>query len=519
MPPSTTEHPPLDILITAAEAYPAFERLCLSATRRIDGGFRIFDLSTRLRSPEAREIGEDWFDLLLHLARRGVEIRFTLSDFDPVVGTELHGLTWRTLKQAVSLSELAGPEARVRFTPSLHPAEVGWLARMALWPRVDRMLREKAGRLMRLDRPRRSQFMQRHPHLSRLLLVDGSGAAPRLWPAPPLSPVTHHQKVAVIDDRAVYIGGLDLNERRWDDPAHEQPAEATWHDIQVISHDPAAARAARKHLEEFVDVIERQAEPSVLDGPILRTVSARSHGGAIRLSPKPILAEIFEATIEGIRAAERLIYIETQFFRDRRIAHELIRAARRKPDLTLILMLPARPEDVAFYKSRRSDARFGEFLQAYCVSGTRRAFRGRCFIGAPARPVTAQGAGLDTLHGAPIIYLHSKLVVFDDRRAIVSSANLNGRSMHWDTELGLAIDDPSDVVRLRHRAMAAMLATGDTPPEGFADPATAVGEWQRLAVSNARRRPEQREGFVLPYLTRPGRRFGRQLPAIPEEMV
>jgi two-component sensor histidine kinase len=72
------------ILITASEAFPAFEREVLRARAEIWASFRIFDPSTRLRSPEARAVGETWWDLVVHTLRRGVAIHLTLADFDPV---------------------------------------------------------------------------------------------------------------------------------------------------------------------------------------------------------------------------------------------------------------------------------------------------------------------------------------------------------------------------------------------------------------------------------------------------
>ena len=511
----------VDVLVTAGMAYPVFERLVLAAEREIVAGFRIFDMRTKLRSAEGLAVGEDWFDLLLHVARRGVAINLLMSDFDAVVGTELHGLTWETMRQGAALAELArqsNPDARVRVHASLHPAEVGWAARLMLWPRVDRLLRDKAARLLRLDEPRRARFLQGHPHLSRLLMVGGGNPGPRRWPLPPLAPVTHHQKVAVLDGETVYVGGLDLNERRWDTPDHARPAPETWHDVQVLRRDPVAAGALRTHLVEMVDVIHRRAEPSPMAGGILRTLSAKRRSGPLALSPKPKVAEIREAILAGIAEARDVIYLETQFLRDRRVAGALARAARRRPGLNLVILLPARPEDVAFEASRRSDARFGEFLQTLGIRRIRKAYRGRVFIGALARPVTAQGSGNDVLHGAPIVYLHSKVSVFDDRLAIVGSANLNGRSLTWDTEVAIALRDPAEVRAVRDTCMGAVLAL-DPVPEAFHAAGQTASAWQRLALGNARKRPEERQGFVVPYLARPGARFGRRLPSVPEEMV
>ena len=84
----------LDVFVTAEEAFPAFERLFMSAEDSILAGFRIFDLATRLRSPEAQTIGETWFDLFEHTLARGVDITLIVSDFDPIVGTKYHRKSW-----------------------------------------------------------------------------------------------------------------------------------------------------------------------------------------------------------------------------------------------------------------------------------------------------------------------------------------------------------------------------------------------------------------------------------------
>jgi phospholipase D1/2 len=507
-----------ELLITAAEAFPAFERAVLAAEDRIVGGFRIFDLSTRLRTPEARAVGVDWFDLLLHKLRQGVRVDLLVSDFDPVFGTELHGSTWRTMRMAGALAELAPAGARLRVRASLHPAAIGNLARLALWPRVHGALVRRVTDISRGGEDRLARFMDRHPHLSALLVKAGGRHRPRFWPAPRLWPVTHHQKAAAIDGRLVYLGGLDLNERRWDTPDHERAAEETWHDVQLLLRDAELARAVETHLEELTDVIEGEAEPSDLGGALLRTVSARRSGPGI-LAPRSVLSEIEAALHDAIASAERQIYVETQFLRDRRTARRLARAARLNPDLELILILPAAPEDVAFEGAKRVDARYGEFLQASCIRKLRRAFRGRLFIGSPARPVTARGAGRDTLLAAPIIYVHAKVMIVDGRTAIVGSANLNGRSLRWDTELAVRLSDPAVVGPMRERLMRHWLkGAADGVPELLA-PAGAVRSWQRLAVSNARTRPEGRKGLMLPHLTRPSRRFGKDVPAVPEEMV
>ncbi|MFZ1346585.1 MAG: phospholipase, partial [Tabrizicola sp.] len=128
------EAPQVEILVTAAEAYPALERAFLSARAEILAGFRVFDLKTRLRSPEALVIGQTWFDLVIHTLRRGVAIRIVLSDFDPVARPRLHRATWRTVRMFWAAAELAGPGARLVVVPSTHSAVAGIWPRLLFWP-------------------------------------------------------------------------------------------------------------------------------------------------------------------------------------------------------------------------------------------------------------------------------------------------------------------------------------------------------------------------------------------------
>lgn len=513
-------------LVTAAEAYPAFEDAVLDAKTEIAAGFRIFDLSTPLKGVRARAVGQDWFDLFLHALRRGVSIRLVISDFDPIVGEELHAMTWRTLRMGSALRELAPDGAQISMSAALHPARLAWIARLALWPQVQMMLAGRARALTDLPTGARARALEHRPGLRAQLVEVGGRLRPRRLLLPKLAPVTHHQKVAVIDGRRLYCGGLDLNERRYDTALHERPADETWHDVQVLLDDPEAAGAAIAHLEEFVAVTHRETKPRP-SGRILRTLSARTNRLTRPFSPRTVTKEVEEAVLDGIRSARNLIYIETQFLRDRRIARALAKAAVRIPSLRLFLVLPAAPDDVAFGHSDGRDARFGEFLQARCVQRVRRAFGARAFIGSPVRPVASTSGGRDSLHGSPLIYVHAKVSLFDDDLGIVSSANLNGRSMRWDTEFGVPIRDSGAVSALRGRLLGHWLGLGATGAnEATADTAaslcdaqTCVGAWRAQAARNATISPDKRVGLLVPYRVGPGRQFGRALPFVPEEIV
>ncbi len=230
-----------------------------------------------------------------------------------------------------------------------------------------------------------------------------------------------------------------------------------------------------------------------------------------------MVSEIEAAHRAAVGDAQRLIYVETQYFRDRRLARRLADEARSKPDLRMILILPAAPDDVAFEGSTGLDARLGEFLQAKCLRILRRGFGRRLFVGGAAQPRRTRARGRAQLRGAPLVYIHAKVSIFDERLAIVSSANLNGRSLRWDTEAGVVLRESGMVAELRHRLMAHWLPKGATAD--FFDPDRAVPAWWALAARNAKLPPEQRRGFLLPYDLRTAEAFGRSFPLVPDEMV
>lgn len=498
-PGAAPDAPPLEVLITADAAWPVFERLVLSAREDIRAGFRIFDFATALRSPEARAVGRTWGDLIADALRRGVRVSLTVSDFDPVMAADLHGLSLRCRRQAAALAEIVGPEAAARLTvrAGMHPARAGILPRIALAPLVMERMRRSRRRLAR-----------RWPALDE---IGGRAALPRLHA------VSHHHKLAVIDGEVLYIGGLDLNERRFDTPGHDRPAVQTWSDVQVVLRDGDAAAEAARHLAGFEAEIAGR-RPAAAGRRLARTLSAPRRWGFWSISPRTLLSEIEADHLDAFRAARRMIHIETQFFRSRRVAAALAAEGRARPDLTLFLVLPSLPEDVAFEGNRGLDARYGLALQAECLDMLRDGFGDRAAILTPVQPVLAARVGPDTLAGSPVIHVHNKVLVADADRALIGSANLNGRSMRWDTEVALRIGDAGDVARLRRALMGHWLGGDDPPPEAL-DPAAAVRWWRGIAAANAVRRPEARRGLLVPHDADRMADLRQPLPGVTENIV
>lgn len=512
--------------LTASEAYPALEEAFLDATTEIWASFMVFDLDTSLRSDAGRAVGQTWFDLLVHVLRRGVVVHFVLADVDPIARPDMHRAATRSLRRFVAAAEVAGPDAQLRVTAARHPAQTGVAIRLALWPYIQHRLRKTARWLNRMAPDLRAEALRDMPGLHPYLrsLADGR-MAPRRFCLPRLHPALHHQKLAVIDRRLLYIGGLDLDERRYDTPEHQRPADQTWHDLQLIIDGPVVAEA-QAHLETFQATVAGNS-PATVYRRLLTTVSQKRAFNQFRFGPARGAAQIGTGHSVLINKSERLIYLETQYFRSRSLARDLARRARAQPGLSMILILPAAPDDVAFEGNRGMDARFGEFLQARALRIIRRAFGKRLFIGSPAQPrkVAPSGpvhdddeaADRDRLNDAPLVYVHAKVSVFDDDAAIVSSANLNGRSFHWDTEAGVYLYRRTQVEDVRRRVMAHWLPE-DAGPEAFALE-TAAATWARIARANARLPPAKRKGFLLPHNVAAAEAFGRPVPLVPDEIV
>ncbi|SDX45209.1 phospholipase D-like domain-containing protein [Litoreibacter albidus] len=497
--------------LTASEAYPALEKAFLEAKTEVLGSFRVFDPETKLRSEAGLKIGDTWADLMRHVVGKGVKVTLRISDFDPIVGTELHSGTHASVR---GFREAVGETDLFDVRPALHTAQMGIFPRLMLWPRTYIELRRHAAKLRDMTEPERNAALRDVPGLRKMMRGETAHLRARAFPPPTVHPATHHQKLAIFDGKKLYVGGLDLDERRYDTLVHDQSGDQTWHDVQVMMTG-APAKAAHDYLTAFVaDDFEALRAP--FPG-LLRTYSEQRRFRALYLSPRPVLNEIEQAHMVGFKRARRLIYLETQFFRDTKLADKLCKAGRANSELQVIIVLPAAPDDLAFENSKGSDVRYGEYLQAKCLDQLKQTFGERLFIAATAQPRRTTDTARAQLDGAPLIYVHAKVSVFDDDTAIISSANLNGRSMKWDTEAGVLLDNADDVARLRERCFEHWYG-GEAPAE-FKDPATAVATWRALADANQAKVPEERTGFILPYSTSPARKLGRNLPGAPEELV
>lgn len=263
---------------------------------------------------------------------------------------------------------------------------------------------------------------------------------------------SHHQKIVAIDRSIVFVGGMDVCTSRWDDRAHlaVDPRRTSrgrpyppHHDVQAyltgeavdVMRDWFACRW-RMATGEQLPARELPREEIAIE-PTLEMDAPRvglSHTWpAIEGCAVPQNRELRRLHLDAIASAERLVYIENQYFSCDEIEKALRRRmeTRAAPPLEIAVVLPARS---AGFKERISIGVYqAKILKALADTAARCGHRFGVYY--PAAP------GPD---GEVPVFIHAKLLAVDDRFLLVSSANLTNRSMSFDSELGVAWEAPGE---------------------------------------------------------------------------
>ena len=287
----------------------------------------------------------------------------------------------------------------------------------------------------------------------------------------PVSGGSHHQKFAIIDGRIAFVGGMDLRDACWDDRRHlvENPDRTSrgrpdkpYHDVQsYLAGGPAPVA-----LEQYFFHRWRLAggEPPRLPRALPGGDDYRPRGalllGAARVAlsrtqPRRLAAPIreVERLLEDmIDAAERLIYIETQYFSSERIREALVRRMRAtgRPRLDIVIVLNERAE--ALKEEIAVGLRQAENVEILRAVAAETGHALGCYY-----PLPDGAAGEDAEH----TYIHTKLMLVDDRLLTIGSANLTNRSMGIDSELHATWEAEETNLALRrriHRVRVSLLA-------------------------------------------------------------
>lgn len=268
---------------------------------------------------------------------------------------------------------------------------------------------------------------------------------------------SHHQKFVVVDGSLAFLGGLDLCDHRWDDRHHRVPnalrvsrgePHRPFHDVQAYIVGAAAQRLTELFMARWAAA---GGAPLNLPQPeVPRIRSFQPHGGLALAATQVALSrvdpygapngakdcrEILQLTLDALNAATRLIYVETQYFSARALGDAF--AARledaNSPPLSIVLVLNEHAETLKEELAvGLAQARVIKQLRAAADRGPHRL---RIYYTVPQ---TEPGVEPERA-----TYIHSKLMIVDDRFLMVGSANFTNRSNGLDTELNAAFETES----------------------------------------------------------------------------
>jgi phospholipase D1/2 len=306
---------------------------------------------------------------------------------------------------------------------------------------------------------------------------------------------SQHQKFIVVDNRVAFCGGLDLANSRWDTPKHrlDDPRRKDpdgkpyrpFHDIQMIVDGDAAATLGELFCDRWrwatgdridmnqsasADPWPRNLAPDFKDikAAVVRTLPAYKDRDEIR--------EVEKLYLESIGAAEKTIYIENQYLTSAKIAEALGYRLTQNQGPEIVIILPRKSS--GWLEQSTMDALRARILKG--LFSADRHHRLRVFY-------PALGDGKTS------VYVHSKLMIVDDRLAIIGSANLSNRSMGFDSECNLALETEGNaeanaaIVSLRNRLLAEHLgASVDTISVAFAGQTSMIKTIESLSASKRR---------------------------------
>jgi phospholipase D1/2 len=285
--------------------------------------------------------------------------------------------------------------------------------------------------------------------------------------AHPIS-ASQHQKFVVVDAAYAFVGGLDLTIRRWDESTHSSDAPlrkdpygeayGAFHDYQLGVSGSVLLdfiklfhgrwlNATGQLLKNLPD--QYQVKPNPLPNNTAATFLNSSIGFS-RTTPafreQKELTEISELFKHLIAAAKDFIVIENQYLTSHTIVKSLSLRLKEVDGPEVIIILPEKAggwlevktmgmlQDLALKRISENDP------------------HGRLRIFYPYDRNRAR-------HNLAMT-VHSKIMIIDDRFFSIGSANLNNRSMGYDSECQLTIDATEDPFNRKaiERARAYVLA-------------------------------------------------------------
>lgn len=249
---------------------------------------------------------------------------------------------------------------------------------------------------------------------------------------------SHHEKICLIDGETAFCGGIDLCDARWDSPFHffsdprrslnhRRESHGPYHDLAVQVSGPIYreihAHVARrwKKLTSIPFPQASRSRPQAGDSSVyLSRTLARIDGG--KIMPTREIEFLFR---DLIGSARKRIILEGQYYWSEELNDLLMTKMHemRGKDFEVILILADLSRTTSLTRHMNS-------YELLLLEKLRKA---------------AQFAGTRLILGYPYsfiksVYVHSKVLVIDDRYISIGSANFAARAFRLDSEVTLTLE-------------------------------------------------------------------------------
>jgi phospholipase D1/2 len=256
---------------------------------------------------------------------------------------------------------------------------------------------------------------------------------------------SQHQKFVVVDQSIAFLGGLDLTIRRWDTCEHyarhalrvdpQGQPYGPYHDVQIGFNGTMARQMAELFCERWARAtgeqlsaqnVEHHFTPEMLPGVYafedVSIALSQTMPPFRDLSPRFEIAQLYA---DGLATAERHIILENQYLTSRHIVEILSGVLKKEggPEVVIIL-----PELAGGWLEQKTMG----LLQAQALYTLRQA-------DAYNRLQVFYPAHRELERTRRYITVHSKVMVLDSQIVSVGSANLNNRSMGFDSEVNASL--------------------------------------------------------------------------------
>ncbi|MGD8559018.1 MAG: VTT domain-containing protein [Gammaproteobacteria bacterium] len=267
---------------------------------------------------------------------------------------------------------------------------------------------------------------------------------------------SQHQKVVVIDDALAFVGGLDITKGRWDTSDHlphnnkrdviGKELSRPYHDVQVMLAGDCAKQLGAMARESWQYATQEQL-PAIEPGDIkqlwpddvpvdIQDVPVGIAYTYAQFKERPEIRQIQQLYLDGIRSAQRYIYLENQYFTTPAVGNALREQLKRDDGPEIVIVTPVTTDGwLSQYTLDIIRVRLVRKLKQVDKHNRLRVY-------------FPDGPGLDQ---SPV-NVHAKLMVVDDNLVTVGSANLNNRSMALDNECNVVIH--SDDNQTTQKALA-----------------------------------------------------------------